>query len=72
MDIACHYLYVTDNLLDPSHVAWVHVSSFAGGGTEDVPLKVDKLEDGSSGVALDAESRATALLCANAQIQRKL
>jgi len=46
MDIACHYLYVTDNLLDPSHVAWVHVSSFAGGGTEDVPLKVDKLEDG--------------------------
>ena len=46
MDIACHYLYVTDNLLDPSHVAWVHVSSFAGGGTEDVPLKVEKLENG--------------------------
>ena len=45
MDIACHYLCVTDNLLDPSHVAWVHVSSFAGGGTEDVPLKVDKLEN---------------------------
>ena len=46
MDIACNYLYVTDNLLDPSHVAWVHVSSFAGGGTEDVPLVVDKLDDG--------------------------
>ena len=46
MDIACNYLYVTDNLLDPSHVAWVHVSSFAGGGTEDVPLNVEKLIDG--------------------------
>ena len=28
-DIA-QYLFITDNLLDPSHVAWVHVSSFAG------------------------------------------
>jgi vanillate O-demethylase monooxygenase subunit len=46
MDIACHYLYVIDNLLDPSHVAWVHVSSFAGAGTEDVPLNVERLEDG--------------------------
>ncbi len=27
---ACHYLYMVDNLLDPSHVAWVHLSSFAG------------------------------------------
>ena len=43
MNIACHYLYVTDNLLDPSHVAWVHVSSFAGAGTEDVPLNVERL-----------------------------
>ncbi len=24
----CNYLYITDNLLDPSHVAWVHPSSF--------------------------------------------
>jgi len=46
MNIACHYLYVTDNLLDPSHVAWVHVSSFAGAGTEDVPLNVERLENG--------------------------
>lgn len=46
MDIACHYLWVIDNLLDPSHVAWVHVSSFAGAGTEDVPLEVVKLSDG--------------------------
>ena len=24
MAFPCNYLYVTDNLLDPSHVAWVH------------------------------------------------
>ncbi|MEM7173566.1 MAG: aromatic ring-hydroxylating dioxygenase subunit alpha [Pseudomonadota bacterium] len=46
MEIACHYLHITDNLLDPSHVAWVHRSSFAGGGTDSVPLKIDGLGDG--------------------------
>lgn len=46
MDIDCNYLYVTDNLLDPSHVAWVHVSSFAGAGTESQPLKVDAERSG--------------------------
>jgi vanillate O-demethylase monooxygenase subunit len=30
MTIACNYLYITDNLLDPSHVSWVHPSSFGG------------------------------------------
>jgi phenylpropionate dioxygenase-like ring-hydroxylating dioxygenase large terminal subunit len=29
MTVDCNYLYVTDNLLDPSHVSWVHRSSFA-------------------------------------------
>lgn len=47
MDIACHYLYVIDNLLDPSHVAWVHVSSFAGAGTGNPPLDIAKLDDGN-------------------------
>jgi phenylpropionate dioxygenase-like ring-hydroxylating dioxygenase large terminal subunit len=42
LDIDCNYLWVCDNLLDPSHVAWVHVSSFAGAGTDDQPLKVEK------------------------------
>jgi len=46
MDIACNYLYITDNLLDPSHVAWVHVSSFAGAGTENQPLEIDLLDNG--------------------------
>jgi len=46
LDIDCHYLWVCDNLLDPSHVAWVHVTSFAGAGTDDEPLKVEKTHRG--------------------------
>lgn len=46
MDIACHYLYMTDNLLDPSHVAWVHLGSFAGGACEDTPPRVTQADDG--------------------------
>ena len=46
MDIDCHYLWVCDNLLDPSHVAWVHVTSFAGAGTDDAPLDIAKTERG--------------------------
>lgn len=46
MDINCHYLWMCDNLLDPSHVAWVHVSSFAGAGTDDVPLNIEKTDRG--------------------------
>ncbi|NNF79182.1 MAG: aromatic ring-hydroxylating dioxygenase subunit alpha [Rhizobiales bacterium] len=46
LDIACHYLWIIDNLLDPSHVAWVHLSSFAGAGTDDGALEVDVLENG--------------------------
>ncbi|MBM3521517.1 MAG: aromatic ring-hydroxylating dioxygenase subunit alpha [Alphaproteobacteria bacterium] len=46
MPIACHYLYITDNLLDPSHVAWVHLSSFAGAKAENEPLKIDVGKDG--------------------------
>ena len=37
---ACNYLWLADNLLDPSHVAWVHRTSFAGGGTRDTPLEI--------------------------------
>jgi phenylpropionate dioxygenase-like ring-hydroxylating dioxygenase large terminal subunit len=41
MPIACNYLYIVDNLLDPAHVAWVHVGSFAGAKTDDTPLSID-------------------------------
>ncbi len=37
MQYACNYLYITDNLLDPSHVAWVHQSSFGDTACEAVP-----------------------------------
>lgn len=40
MIVRCHHLYIADNLLDPSHVAWVHLSSFAGSGTDDTPMEV--------------------------------
>ncbi|MGR3614954.1 MAG: aromatic ring-hydroxylating dioxygenase subunit alpha [Paracoccaceae bacterium] len=46
LDIDCHYLWICDNLLDPSHVAWVHVSSFAGAGTDDEPLNLEKTDRG--------------------------
>ncbi len=36
----CNYLYITDNLLDPSHVAWVHRSSFGAASCETVPMKI--------------------------------
>jgi phenylpropionate dioxygenase-like ring-hydroxylating dioxygenase large terminal subunit len=39
MIVACNYLYVTDNLLDPSHVAWVHQSSFGNAACAEEPLK---------------------------------
>ncbi len=46
LDIDCNYLWVCDNLLDPSHVAWVHVTSFKGAGTEEEPLDVKKTDRG--------------------------
>jgi phenylpropionate dioxygenase-like ring-hydroxylating dioxygenase large terminal subunit len=49
MPIACNYLYMVDNLLDPSHVAWVHVSSFAGAKTDNAPLTIDV---GANGVTV--------------------
>jgi len=46
MVINCNYLYMTDNLLDPSHVAWVHQSSFASSACEETPLETTILPDG--------------------------
>ena len=46
LDIDCNYLWLADNLLDPSHVAWVHVGSFAGAGTDNSPLDISKTERG--------------------------
>ena len=46
LECQCHYLYLLDNLLDPSHVAWVHQASFASDGTADVPLVIEDTETG--------------------------
>ena len=46
MPIRSHYLWLVDNLLDPSHVAWVHRSSFGGAGTDRTPMRIDELADG--------------------------
>jgi vanillate O-demethylase monooxygenase subunit len=39
--VGCNYLLILENLLDPSHVAWVHKSSFAAAGTDNTPLKTE-------------------------------
>lgn len=35
----CNYLYITDNLLDPSHVSWVHPDSFGDASCQAVPMQ---------------------------------
>jgi vanillate O-demethylase monooxygenase subunit len=42
----CNYQYLTDNLLDPFHVAWVHQSSLATKATENSPLDTKIFEEG--------------------------
>jgi vanillate O-demethylase monooxygenase subunit len=46
MTLACNYLYVTDNLLDPSHVAWVHRTSFGDDACGKVPVQVTVKDNG--------------------------
>ena len=46
MEFPCNYLYITDNLLDPSHVAWVHQSSFGTAACEEEPLTVTGTDTG--------------------------
>jgi vanillate O-demethylase monooxygenase subunit len=42
----CNYLLITDNLLDPSHVTWVHPTSFGGSSGEDVPMRIHEAASG--------------------------
>ena len=46
MNVQCNYQYMTDNLLDPTHVAWVHQSSFASSACEDTPLQTTVADSG--------------------------
>ncbi|MEI7445044.1 MAG: aromatic ring-hydroxylating dioxygenase subunit alpha [Burkholderiales bacterium] len=45
MRVAANQLLITDNLLDPSHVAWVHPGSFGNAACEDTPLRVHEGTD---------------------------
>ncbi|MCY4628553.1 MAG: aromatic ring-hydroxylating dioxygenase subunit alpha, partial [Acidobacteria bacterium] len=46
LELECNYLFVCDNLLDPTHVAWVHQSSFAQDAAKDAPLEITGTTDG--------------------------
>ncbi|HTT03106.1 MAG TPA: aromatic ring-hydroxylating dioxygenase subunit alpha [Steroidobacteraceae bacterium] len=46
MHVDAHYLFVTDNLLDPSHVAWVHRGSFGDESCEAGGVQVTATEAG--------------------------
>jgi vanillate O-demethylase monooxygenase subunit len=40
MTVESNYLLVTDNLLDPTHVSWVHRTSFGNAACEEEPVEV--------------------------------
>jgi len=46
MTVNCSYLYMTDNLLDPTHVAWVHPGSFGNAACASTPVEVKANETG--------------------------
>jgi phenylpropionate dioxygenase-like ring-hydroxylating dioxygenase large terminal subunit len=46
MTVDCNYLYMTDNLLDPSHVAWVHPDSFGDAACESTSVEVKANDTG--------------------------
>lgn len=46
MVLACNYLFVTDNLLDPSHVAWVHRTSFGNEACEEASIETTDVPNG--------------------------
>lgn len=41
MEVACHYQLMTDNLLDPSHVSYVHGSSLGNADTVGIPVETE-------------------------------
>src|SRR3546814_5275586 len=46
LTVQCNYRYLTDNLLDPSHVSWVHQTSFGNASIVGQPLQVAVNDDG--------------------------
>jgi phenylpropionate dioxygenase-like ring-hydroxylating dioxygenase large terminal subunit len=46
INVECNYQYINDNLLDPTHVAWVHASTFGEATTKDTPLEFEVQDSG--------------------------
>ena len=42
MELECNYLLMCDNLLDPTHVAWVHAGSFGQAATKECTITCKK------------------------------
>ena len=51
--IDCHYLNLADNLCDPAHVSFVHLSTLGSASGEDVPVHTEKQGEQAGDVALD-------------------
>ena len=45
MDLECNYLLMLDNLLDPSHVTYVHRTSLGSDASADIPLQIKRLDE---------------------------
>ncbi len=43
--IDCHYLNLADNLCDPAHVSFVHLSTLGSAASEDIPVHSEKQGD---------------------------
>lgn len=45
LEIGCHYLNLADNLCDPAHVSFVHLSTLGNAASEDIPVHSEKHGD---------------------------
>ena len=45
LHIGCNYLNLADNLCDPSHVSFVHLSTLGNAAGEDIPVQSEKRSD---------------------------
>ena len=45
LEIGCHYLNLADNLCDPAHVSFVHLSTLGNSASEDIPVHSEKQGD---------------------------
>jgi phenylpropionate dioxygenase-like ring-hydroxylating dioxygenase large terminal subunit len=45
LEIGCHYLNLADNLCDPSHVSFVHLTTLGNAHSEDIPVQYERQGD---------------------------